>query len=305
MLLKQVIQVSIIIALMAISTIGFGHNKVVVIPLGGDDAVLDPFALIPADNTSPANYTSANGVTLDMVTGLEWQQQDSNVDYNYNGAVDYCSNLTLDGKSNWRLPTANELLSIVDFGTFSPAIDGSAFPSTESKFYWTATDNNEIDDRRWAFDFNSGEQRSVYEKTTTNYRARCVRSNGQNALVQVFNDNGDGSVTDLASGLIWQQQNDGVKYTQVAAISYCQNLVLAGGSNWRLPEAKELASLLDYREQDPVIDEQLFSVPSGFADFWSASSNVGIMNNAWGVGFRSGDVFPVGVTIANFARCVR
>ncbi len=154
MLLKQVIQVSIIIALMAISTIGFGHNKVVVIPLGGDDAVLDPFALIPADNTSPANYTSANGVTLDMVTGLEWQQQDSNVDHNYNGAVDYCSNLTLDGKSNWRLPTANELLSIVDFGTFSPAIDGSAFPSTESKFYWTATDNNEIDDRRWAFDFN-------------------------------------------------------------------------------------------------------------------------------------------------------
>lgn len=279
------------------------HNKVVVIPMGGDDTELEPFALIPADNTSPANYTSADGVTLDRVTGLEWQQVDSNVNYTFDGANGYCNTLTLDGESNWRLPTAKELLSIVDFGTFSPAVDGSAFPATDSVTYWTATDLNTINDFRWTVGFASGGHLQAGE--LGNRRVRCVRSNGQNALVSVFNDNGDGSVTDLASGLIWEQQYTGDTYDQAAGISYCQSLVLAGSSNWRLPQVKELASLLDYRESNPATDAQLFPIPGPFFDYMSVSVLASDMSSAWGVGFGTGDAFSAPSTFETLVRCVR
>jgi hypothetical protein len=121
----------------------------------------------------------------------------------------------------------------------------------------------------------------------------------------VFVNNGDGSVTDLASGLIWQQQYTGETYDQAAAISYCQNLVLAGSSNWRLPYLKELASLLDYRESSPAIDAQLFPIPGPLFDYMSASVRASNINNAWGVGFGSGDAFNAPNTFATLVRCVR
>lgn len=66
------------------------HNKVVVIPLLSDDASaqipLEPFVMISKDDTSDISYISVNGVTLDPVTGLEWQQVDNDIDYTFDDA---------------------------------------------------------------------------------------------------------------------------------------------------------------------------------------------------------------------------
>jgi len=75
-----------------------------------------------------------------------------------------------------------------------------------------------------------------------------------------FQDNGDGTVSDLVTRLMWQQTTDSNgdgdidfddKMTQSAAQSYCENLTLAGYTDWRLPHIKELYSLIDIRGIDP------------------------------------------------------
>jgi hypothetical protein len=55
-----------------------------------------------------------------------------------------------------------------------------------------------------------------------------------------FQDNGNGTVTDLNTGLMWQQTPDSMKPTWYGAQQYAENLTLAGYTDWRLPTVKEL-----------------------------------------------------------------
>jgi len=75
-----------------------------------------------------------------------------------------------------------------------------------------------------------------------------------------YTDNGDGTVTDNITGLMWQQSPDTDgdgdidaedKLNYAAAGTYCQNLTLAGYTDWRLPDIKALYSLIDFRGVDP------------------------------------------------------
>ena len=79
-----------------------------------------------------------------------------------------------------------------------------------------------------------------------------------NAAVRI--DRGDGTVSDLVTGLMWQQSpdtnGDGTldatdELTYEAALSYCEDLGLAGHRDWRLPEIKALYSLIDFNGIDP------------------------------------------------------
>src|SRR6185503_10559694 len=61
-----------------------------------------------------------------------------------------------------------------------------------------------------------------------------------------FVNNGDGTVSDLATGLMWQQVDDGTDRDWKTALEYAEGLTLAGYTDWRLPDAKELQSIVDY-----------------------------------------------------------
>ena len=65
-------------------------------------------------------------------------------------------------------------------------------------------------------------------------------------------DNGDGTVTDTSTGLLWQKSDtEGMVLTWSQAKDYCESLTLAGGRGWRLPSPKELSSL-----SGPAVDER-------------------------------------------------
>jgi hypothetical protein len=69
-------------------------------------------------------------------------------------------------------------------------------------------------------------------------------------------DNGDGTVTDIETKLMWQQRTIGIgKMTWHRAMSYCSGLSLAGYTDWRLPEFHELMNLVDHTSSTPKINQ--------------------------------------------------
>ena len=102
-----------------------------------------------------------------------------------------------------------------------------------------------------------------------------------------FIDNGDGTVTDTRTGLIWQQKTAPGEHTWEEAVKYCETLELGSHEDWRLPSIRELQSIVDYGRYDPAIDP-VFSAELSW--YWSSSSYVNFPNSAWFVDFNSGYV---------------
>ncbi|MBN2725729.1 MAG: DUF1566 domain-containing protein [Deltaproteobacteria bacterium] len=94
---------------------------------------------------------SSAGTTGDLSTGLVWQrcsfgeygdncEEGEALMLDWKSSLAYCENLSLGGKSDWRLPNIIELVSIIDSSRKYPSIDTEAFPNTP--FYGELFDNN-------------------------------------------------------------------------------------------------------------------------------------------------------------------
>ena len=94
-----------------------------------------------------------------------------------------------------------------------------------------------------------------------------------------YTENGDGTVTDNVTDLMWQQipANAGLSWQE--AVNYCKSLELAGYSDWRMPTLKELFSISDFSQGWPYLDTAYFSMagPSVRKDeqYWADDYYVG------------------------------
>ncbi len=119
-------------------------------------------------------------------------------------------------------------------------------------------------------------------KAPGNY-VRCVSGNENTYGQNDFVDNNDGTVSDQATGLDWQQGDDGNRREWADALAYCESLELAGHQDWRLPDSKELHSIVDYDKADiPAIDESLFDITrdSDTLDYWTSTTFGDIKSHA-------------------------
>ena len=115
--------------------------------------------------------------------------------------------------------------------------------------------------------------------------------------------NGNGTVSDTRTGLIWQQGEPGAM-TWGNAITYCEGLTLGGNSDWRLPNVKELESLTDDTRYNPSIDKLVFPNANA-SDYWSSTTYAYYPPGAWGVHFSDGYVGGYGKDGSLYVRCVR
>jgi len=116
-------------------------------------------------------------------------------------------------------------------------------------------------------------------------------------------DNSDGTVSDYETGLIWQQGEGGQK-TWESALTYCEGLTLASKTDWRLPNFKELQSIVDYAKYNPAIDKTYFpGVVS--SSYWSSTTRASLTSFAWHVYFGFGYVSYHNRTNNYYVRCVR
>jgi hypothetical protein len=123
------------------------------------------------------------------------------------------------------------------------------------------------------------------------------------AIAGDFTDNGDGTVTDENTGLMWQQGEAGTMHWE-GALTYCEGLSLAGYSDWRLPNIKELESITDDGLYSPAIDTNYF--PNAHASgYWSSTTGADGTSCAWGVDFGNGNVDCRDKSNGSYVRCVR
>lgn len=116
-------------------------------------------------------------------------------------------------------------------------------------------------------------------------------------------DNGNGTVTDSGTGLVWQQgEPDYMAWGN--ALNYCEGLSLGGANDWRLPNVKELESLTDDALYSPAIDTTYFpnAISSGY---WSSTTHAYNPGLAWYVYFYDGDVGSGDKGAAVGVKCVR
>lgn len=114
----------------------------------------------------------------DKTTNLIWEHVTTVTgenEYNWNEAVVYCNNLTLAGKSDWRLPNKYELLSLVDFDLSSPVIDSNYFTGvTNGQYFWTSTSYSSA--QAWQLKISDGYLFYQDKDQSINRIALCVRA---------------------------------------------------------------------------------------------------------------------------------
>ena len=120
--------------------------------------------------------------------------------------------------------------------------------------------------------------------------------------VEKFNDNGDGTVTDITTRLIWQQAD--AKKNWEAAITYCEELKHANHQDWRLPNIKELRTIIDMTKTNLTIDSIAF--PGAKASlYWSSTTFESNPKNAMVYDFSNGNTHSEEKVFTNYVRCVR
>lgn len=129
-----------------------------------------------------------------------------------------------------------------------------------------------------------------------------------------FIDNGDGTVTDTKSGLIWVKNphtdlSDKFKerFNWRDAIQACKDLDFAGHKDWRLPTVEELRELVDYTRaagDDPAIDTTFFP-DTKTSWYWTITEVAWDAGSAWYVNFGYGNVGTDSKGYGNYVRPVR
>ncbi|MCP4410976.1 MAG: sulfatase-like hydrolase/transferase [Gammaproteobacteria bacterium] len=284
------------------------------------------------------DYTlSSDGLTVtDNVTKLFWQQSndingDGLITYDdkllLSDAITYCQDLSFSGRDDWRLPSIKESYSLILFSGKDPSSYEGTDTSSLTLFYddifQRAFGDPDVDPRIIDGQFASS---TLYVSTTMNgnetmfgvnfvdgrikgypannkqYYVRCVAGNTDYGI-NSFVDNADATITDQATGLMWQQ-NDAESTNWENAISQCEADTTAGFDDWRLPNVKELQSIVDYTRApaptdgsvgsaaiNPIFNSTSITNEAGEVDwgfYWSSTTHVnhtGIGRNASYVSF--------------------
>ena len=264
----------------------------------------------------PSYTDNGDGTISDDITGLMWQQF-MGTKINYLDAITKADTLTLGGHSDWRIPTLKEIYSLILFTGESLGEEAIYMYIDTNYFNQPIGDvtigEREIDAQTWTSTEYVGETmmgvETIFGVNFVDGRIkgypkfnppqfsqlnqmyfRMVRGNidyGTNDFV----GNNDGTISDLNTGLMWQQADDGNFYDWENALNFAENLELGGHDDWRLPNPKELHSIVDYSRSpnitnSPAIDPIFYTTeildpygnPNQYPYFWTGTTHINSPN---------------------------
>ncbi len=268
----------------------------------------------------PSYRDNGDGTISDLNTGLMWiQARDPKM--TWAAAFSGASSSRAGGYSDWRVPSIKELYSLIDFTGKSGATADSSIPYLDTHYFGWAAGNTAIGERVIdAQDWSATE----YVGTTMSGDAtifgvnfvdgrikgypkykpgsggtvgqtmyvRYVRGNPSYGMNQ-YASNGDGTITDRATGLMWARPDSGAGMNWQDALAWVQTKNAArtlGYNDWRMPDAKELQSLVDYTRApkatevsrrgpaiDPLFDISAITDEGGGANYpfyWAGTTHL-------------------------------
>jgi hypothetical protein len=288
------------------------------------------------------SYTNNNdGTVTDNITRLIWEQGYQRM--THTEALAYLDEKNKGAYSDWRIPTIKELYSLMQFsGTDVSSNDMESQPPSNAIPF--------IDDNYFDFDYFANGDRAIdvqYYSSTKytgytmggnetlfglnvadgrikgypysmrgsekDYSVKLVRGNteyGKNNFVY----NNDNTISDKATGLMWDKDDSGKGMNWEEALKWAQTMNAQkhrGYNDWRIPNAKELHSIVDYTRSpqatnsaaiDPIFNISQITVEGGLEDypfFWSSTTHLSLRSAEWAVYICFGEAlgfFPKGST---------
>jgi formylglycine-generating enzyme required for sulfatase activity len=241
---------------------------------------------------APSYTLNGDGTITDNVTGLMWQQADGG-EMTFEQALLFCDSLTLGNYTDWRIPSSHELFGILNHGRLNPALDITVFVKTSAEYWWSRDRRVDDSTRVWVANAGGGigphpKNETLSAGGTKRFHVRAVRETRSVVTISPrLQDNGDSTVTDRSTGLMWQKYIPTSLMSWEQSLNYAELLVLAGHSDWRLPNIKEIQSLNDEGLSNPSVDLGFFSgFPAG--RFWSSTTQYNATTRAWYLDFLYG-----------------
>jgi len=230
------------------------------------------------DGLQPSYVDNGDGTITDLVTGLMWQQSVGEK-MTFEEARNGTAAFALASYDDWRLPTIKELYSLIDFTGLDtgPESNSGARPFINTAFfdfqYGDTSAGERIIDAQWVssteyagdalvFGVNFADGRikgygfTLPGRGEKTFFVRYVRGNPDYG-VNDFVDNSDSTISDRATGLMWLRDDYPVGLDWETALAYVQGLNMErylGYEDWRLPNAKELQSIVDYTRAPSATD---------------------------------------------------
>jgi hypothetical protein len=262
---------------------------------------------------APSYRDNGDGTVSDLNTGLIWVKARGQK-MSWQDAVAGAAACRVAGRADWRMPTIKQLYSLINFtGAFRFRAADST-PYLDTRFFdfaygdeangqrgidcqdWSATQytGKTMGGNPTVFGVNFADGRiKGYPKAFPDGRrallyVRYVRGNpdyGKND----FHDNGDGTITDRSTGLIWSKADSGTGMNWRDALAWVQarnKERFLGHGDWRVPNAKELQSIVDYARapeatdpgrRGPAIDPvfQISKLADGeYPFFWTSTTHL-------------------------------
>ncbi|MDP2024647.1 DUF1566 domain-containing protein [Sulfuriferula sp.] len=257
--------------------------------------------LVRGGSTKVSSYIdNNNGTVADPLTDLTWMR--CAVGQTWDGAscmgapnvLTWHAAMALHqnfaGHADWRLPDLAELQSIVESSSGTSALDPSVFNKLPRVFFWTSSLRL---DGAIGITFGNGLQGFCSKDADGAVLLMRDEKQAQNSMKRnSYLDNGDGTITDIRTDLIWMRCALGQRWDGKTCIgkansyTWGEAIVLdqehTERNNWRLPSLDELKSILDFSRTAPAIDTTAFpETPSAY--FWTSTTSSHSM--AWGVDF--------------------
>jgi hypothetical protein len=230
-----------------------------------------------------ASYERQGDVIHDSVTGLDWESASGQIPSTQAAAVQRCA-LLQTGGFTWRLPSRLELASLLDFG--GPA----AFPGIATGPHWSASAG---ETGVWSVDFLDDTQYAF--APSESFFSLCVTGPPLTGATRL-----EGEVLfDSLTGLTWERTPDAQGAPWSQALARCEALTLAEATDWRLPSAKELLTLVrDDQQEVPDLG-------SATGKFWTSSPTPFAPQNSRTIELPRGTLGSDSGTIPLDVRCVR
>ncbi|MBF0184037.1 MAG: DUF1566 domain-containing protein [Magnetococcales bacterium] len=269
----------------------------------------------------PVYQESGDGMITDRITGLTWTKAVDSRKLSPEEASVQAKQIRVGGFSDWRVPSIKELYSLIDFRGYTgfepdnmemKRVPRNAIPFLNTDYfsfrYGNVRSGERYIDAQWlsatpyvsttmrgdktVFGVNFADGRlKGYGYLPPGKRAEPMRFyvrfvRGTPYGINQFHDNGDGTITDQSTGLMWSKNDSGKGMNWAQALEYATSSQLAGHRDWRLPSAKELQYIVDYSRSpdtsnsaaiDPLFQATAIRNEAGkrdFAYYWSSTTHL-------------------------------